>query len=235
MMFYGSLDEYLSGERDKLDRLSHANIPQYGVILQVLGPSDNQDKTSNRDGYCINQQVERLQVDHLGVMGDRHRRAFFPSRGRDLETYPKGTVIRESRHVFAVSPSDCAALSAELGVDVTPELLGANLVIGHPEDQPFSLTELPLCTRLLIGPSDAIEPPKPPIATFIQYVKQHGCGLTGNAIAKHYGDATLTQRFMACSKNHRGIACNVEYPVEAPAWIEAGQKVFFRFPMGSSI
>ena len=52
------------------------------------------------------------------------------------------------------------------------------------------------------------------------------------ALAKAYGDPSLTKQFVAHAEHHRGILCSVEYPVKRPIFIERGQKVFFRFPMG---
>ena len=78
-----------------------------------------------------------------------------------------------------------------------------------------------------------MEPEQPPIATLIHYIQQKGCGRTGHAVATAYGDSALTKQFVAHAEHHRGILCSVEYPVESSAVLERGQRVFFKFPMGS--
>ncbi|MCY4603370.1 MAG: hypothetical protein OXE49_03990 [Gemmatimonadetes bacterium] len=40
------------------------------------------------------------------------------------------------------------------------------------------------------------------------------------------------EEFVAHAEHHRGILCSVEYPVKRPIFLERGQKIFFRFPMG---
>jgi len=234
MLFYKSLDGYIKGQKEKLDRLDDANIPEVGLIAKVLGPNDNQDKSSNIASYSVTQEVEALRLDYQGITGDRHRGAHRLSTGRERLIFPKGTEIRQHRHLFAVSHYDCEILSEKLEVEVTPELLGANLVIRQATNRPFSLSELPENTHLFISPNSVSHRPQMPIAVLVHYVKQQGCGITGNAIAEHYGDKSLTRKFMNASKDNRGIVCSVEYPVEQPASLEVGQKVFFMFPKGVS-
>jgi hypothetical protein len=232
MLFYTNIKDYIRGERKKLDRLASANIPETGLILRVLAPNPCQSKVTNVATYSVTHQVGQIEIDHLGIVGDRHRRLTRPSTGREKSLYTKGTIIREHRHIFAVSPYDCRALSESLGVEVTPELLGANLVIGREDEQDYSLSALPPNTHLLLAESGASELPKPPLATLKHYTLQQGCGITGNSIAEAYENPDLKQRFIAASKDNRGLVLAVEHPVDKPAIIKHGQKVFFRFPMG---
>jgi hypothetical protein len=231
MLLYDNLAAYIEGEKVKLEKLATANLPEKGVIIQVLGPAENQDKATNLDGYSVTRPVEELVIDYEGIHGDRHRRTFHPSTGREKTLYPKGTIIREHRHIFAVSLRDCDELSNRLGVEVTPELLGANLVIAREDAAPYSLSALPIGTHLVIVEPATTEMPRPGIATLVRYAQQQGCGITGNAISKTYG-ADLTKRFGDESKTNRGIVCSVEYPVHPPAALKVGQTVFFRYSMG---
>jgi len=233
MLFYDDLAEFITEQSDKLRKLESANIPEVGVILEVFAPNDDQDLDSNPGEHLVTQQVDRLAIDCHGVDGDRHRGLTRPSTGRESELYKRtGVKITNRRQLFAVSPSDCDELSRRLDVKVTPQLLGANLVIGREDGASFSLSAVPLNTYLAIAPAEAVELPRPPIATLIPYVQQKGCTRTGRAIAKAYGDSSLTQRFVANAKDHRGILCSVEYPVDAPAFLERGQRIFFKFPVG---
>jgi hypothetical protein len=233
MLFYDDLAQFIAKESDKLAKLASANIPAVGVILEVLAPNDNQAMDTNPGRHLVTQQVDRLAIDCHGVDGDRHRGLTRPSTGREAPLYKQtGVNITNRRQIFAISPSDCAELSRRLDVEVTPQLLGANLVIGREDGEHFSLSAVPLNSYLAIAPAQATELPRPPIATLIPYVQQKGCGRTGRAIARAYGDASLAPRFVAHARDHRGILCSVEYPVDPPALLERGQKVFFQFPMG---
>ena len=42
MLFYDDLAEFIAKQSEKLQGLENANIPEVGVILDVLGPNDNQ-------------------------------------------------------------------------------------------------------------------------------------------------------------------------------------------------
>ena len=234
MLFYDDLAEFIAKEIDKLLRLEKANIPEVGVILDVLGPNDNQDIEANPGLHSVTQQVDRLAIDCYGIHGDRHRGLTRPSTGREAPLYRKsGATIVNRRQIFAVSPHECELLSQRLEVDITPQLLGANIVIGRDNGDDFCISDVPLNTYFAIAPADAVEPSHLPIATLIHYVQQKGCSRTGRAVAKEYADAALTKQFVVHSEHQRGILCGVEYPVDSTAYLERGQKVFFRFPMGS--
>ncbi len=230
MLYYTNLEEYLDGKRSDLERIAQANIPEKGIILQVLQSRPDQTRADHPTRYSITHATKQITLDYLGIHGDRHRGPAAFATGREKADYPKHTVIPSKRHVFAVSPYDCNVLSDLLQVDVTPALLGANLVIGREDGQDYSLTALPENTRLAIGKQGSTTPARPPLAMLIHYVQQQGCGVTGNALAETYHDVTLTRRFVQHTHDHRGIVCTIEYPVETPALISPGQNVFFKFP-----
>lgn len=234
MLFYDNLSDYIAKQSEKLHALEQANIPEVGVILDVLGPNDNQDMDANPDRHSVTQQVDRLAIDCFGIYGDRHRGLTRPSTGREGPLYKRtGAKIVNRRQIFAVSPYECALLSERLDVEITPQLLGANLVIGHEEGTDYSISAIPHNTYFAISLADAEESPQPPLATLIQYIQQKGCSRTGRAVAKAYDDPALTRQFIDSSEHQRGILCSVEYPVDEPVYLERGQKVFFKFPMGS--
>ena len=233
MLFYDNLEEFIAQQSAQLQSLKRANIPEVGVVLEVLGPNQDQDRKSNPGGHSVTQSVERLAVDCHGIAGDRHRGLTRASTGREAPLYKRSrAIIVNRRQLFAVSPHECALLSQRLGVEVTPQLLGANIVIGREDGAPFCLSSTPVNTYFVLAPATATQPPTPPLATLIHYVQQKGCSLTGKALAKAYGDPSLTKQFVAHAEHHRGILCSVEYPVKRPIFLERGQKVFFRFPMG---
>lgn len=223
MLFYENLREFIEGQKRKLEKLTESNLPEKGLVLKVL-------KSVNEKSSAT-QEIDELELNYLGIYGDRHYRSFRKSSGREKTIYPKGTLIREHRHIVAVSLFDCRTLSYLLGVEVTPELLGANIVIEREDGKDFSLSETPENTYLLITQQNT-EVFKPPISTLKHYTLQQGCGITGRVIADHYKNEKLTQNFILYSKFNRGIICSIEYPVDKIAKIKAGQSVFFKFPQG---
>jgi hypothetical protein len=234
MLFYEDLAEFITKEREKFERLEKANIPEVGVILEVLGPSDHQDVIANPGRHSVTQPIDRLVIDHLGIEGDRHRGLSRSSTGREAPLYKKSkATIINRRQLFAVSPYECHLLSQKLQVEITPQLLGANIVIGREDGTDFCISDIPANTYFVVAKKNAAKPTSPPIATLVQYVQQKGCSRTGKAIATQYQDGSLTKRFVATAEHQRGILCSVEYPVEKPASLQRGQKVFFKFPMGS--
>ena len=232
MLFYDDLAEFIAKQSEKLQGLEKANIPEVGVILEVLKPNDNQDREANPGRHLVTQQVDRLAIDCSGIEGDRHRGLTRLSTGRETLYKRKGSTIVNRRQILAVSPYECELLSERLHVEITPQLLGANLVIGRNDGADFCISDVPLYTHFVIAAADAAAPPQPPVATLVQYLQQKGCSLAGRAIAKAYEDEKLTQQFVAHAEHHRGILCSVEYPVDSVAFLERGQNVYFRFPMG---
>ncbi|MBT6274681.1 MAG: hypothetical protein HOI95_11170 [Chromatiales bacterium] len=234
MLFYDNLSDFVDGQTEKLQKLPSACIPEVGVILDVLGPSDDQDREGNPGRYSVTQSVSQLSIDCDGIEGDRHRGLTRASTGREAPLYKRtGVTIVNRRQLFAVSPHECELLSQRLDVKITPQLLGANLLIGREDGADFCLSDVPLGTYFVIGPADAAEPPRPPIATLIHFIRQKGCARTGRAVAAAHGDDALMQQFVTQAENQRGILCSVEYPVESPCALEPGQRVFFKFPMGN--
>ncbi|MBM3233075.1 hypothetical protein FJZ18_02825 [Candidatus Pacearchaeota archaeon] len=234
MFFHNSRFEYLQAQRAKLDEILLANIPEVGIITKVLFTNEPRN-IAKIMSYSITREVDTLEVTIEGIKGDRHHGGVASSTGRERALYHKGTQILQQRQIFAVSPYDCQVLSEKMGVEITPELLGANLLIEHQDRKTnYSLSLLSRGTYLCISPEALVELPRPPLATLIHHVEQQGCGVTGAAIAAHYNNPLLIAKFTEHSKSNRGIACRIEYPVQSPAFLRKGQKVFFKYPTGVS-
>ncbi|MBB77007.1 MAG: hypothetical protein CMJ75_21075 [Planctomycetaceae bacterium] len=232
MLFYDDLAEFISSQSEKLAGLETANIPEVGVVLDVLGPNENQDRDANPGRHLVTRRVDRLAIDCSGIEGDRHRGLTRLSTGRETLYRKNESTIVNRRQILAVSPYECELLSERLHVEITPQLLGANVVIGRSDGADYCLSDVPLYTHFVITSDDAVAPSHPPVATLVQYLQQKGCSLAGRAIAREYGDAELTHQFVAHAEHRRGILCSVEYPVDSVAFLERGQQVFFKFPMG---
>ena len=152
MLFYEDLEAYIHNEREKLERLKQADIPEVGIILEVFGPNDNQDVKTNPGGHSVTQAVESLAIDCHGIVGDRHLGLTRQSTPREAPLYHRSRAeIVNRRQLFAVSPYECALLSERLDVQVTPQLLGANLLIGREDGRDYCISNLPVNTYLAIG------------------------------------------------------------------------------------
>jgi hypothetical protein len=129
-----------------------------------------------------------------------------------------------------------------LGVCVTSELLGINILIEASDGRPYSLANIPRGAYLIVGDENAQECPRTPIAVFEVYGQQLPCATMGAAIADYYQDQKLIRKFVEKARNNRGSILTVEYPVAkedasegveiVPARISVGNTVFFKFPTG---
>lgn len=156
MLFHDDLADFIATQRRNLKKWEAANIPEVGIIRDVLGPNADQDMASNPGGHSVTQQVDRLAVDCDGIAGDRHRGLTRPSTGREAPLYKEvGVSIVNRRQIFAVSSYECHLLTRSLGVRITPELLGANVVIDRHDGADYCISDVPLNTYFAIAPADA--------------------------------------------------------------------------------
>lgn len=232
MLFYKNAEEYFVQEQKRLAERLGANLPDEGRIKRLLLPSAELNEDDHFPVYSLTHEVDSIEVDYRGIVGERHQAVTRPSGGRELKVYPRGTQIRGHRHLFVSCSADIAELSRLMGLEVTAEMLGLNLIIDREDQKAYSLTELPVGTMMLLADEGAAKPEKPPLATFTSFVKQEGCGITGKLIADHYMEPSLTRKFREVAKKHRGILCSVEFPVEAAVLLKRGQHVFFRYSQG---
>ncbi len=235
MLFYKNAQQYFLEEQKRLVARQSANLPDEGVITKLLLPSPDLNEKDHFPYYSLAHDVDSLEVDYRGIVGERHQSVTRISGGRELQAYPPGTEIRSHRHLFMSCSADIAEISHRMGLDITPEMLGLNLVVDRADGQDFTITELPVGTVMLLADEGAPKPSKPPLATFTSFVKQEGCGITGKLIADHYGDPSLTRKFREITKDHRGILCSVEFPVNATVKLIKGQRIFFRYSRGTAL
>ena len=139
MLFYKDLNDYVTAQKARLDEIQKGNIPERAIIKGVYAALENDLQ------YTITTEVNDLEVDAMGIAHDRHRGSFHASTGREKELYHKKTIIRQHRHLCIVSSYDCQILSNKLGVEITPQLLGANLLIDPQEGESFSISEMKFC------------------------------------------------------------------------------------------
>lgn len=232
MLFYQNATEYLEQEQKRLIKRQGSNLPEEGRIAGLMLPSADLNEDEHFPRYSLTHEVDSIEVDYRGILGERHQAVTRSSGGRELKVYPRGTQIRGHRHLFVSCSADVAELSRRMGLEITAEMLGLNLLIDREDGEDFSITELPVGTMMLLACEDATMPSKPPLATFTSFVKQVGCGVVGKLIADHYGDPSLTSKFREVSKDHRGLLCSVEFPVESTVLLKRNQRIFFRYSQG---
>lgn len=237
--------------RERLNRIYDANFPGDGklIISRVLHPQPADTKGL---GYMFTQEQDRpLLVTTRGIVGARRYCQEREMNGREKHALPRGAHLRNHRHLLAVSELDCKKLSDRMGVEITPELLGANLVLSREDGEPFELTALLYGTDLQIYPQRVSQLPKndegmsrPPQnnegleALLRVQAEQMGCKMTGNSIAMHYNDKSLVSKFIENSKENRGLILSLEHPVEADsrkAEFRPGQVVYVRYPTGKTL
>jgi hypothetical protein len=229
MLFHETLSAYIAFQREKLAKLETAALPDSAVICGVYRrtPASRQSTSP-----LSSQPVAELEIDAGGVIGGDHHGDNRSSGGRDRSLYPRDTVIRHHRQLCVVSRDDCKVLSQRLGVEITPELLGANLLLEGLDGAALSLAFMPRGTHLIVDGDLAPKSSPPPRATLVHHVNQRGCGITGKSIADHYGNKTLVKAFRDASTEHRGILCSVEYPVTSPVLLAPGMRLSLKFPLG---
>lgn len=162
--------------------------------------------------------VESVEVDFEGFVlpglrGERHRGLARRADAR-VPWYPRGTPIRNTRHVSLVAADELAAIAEALAIPVVdPAWLGANLVIEGVTD----LSMLPRGTRIFF----------PGFATLAVEEQNAPCRGPGKAIADRHPDRTgLDLDFVRAAKRLRGLVAWVE----RPGAIRSGDKVSLRLP-----
>jgi hypothetical protein len=162
--------------------------------------------------------VESAQVDLEGFVlpglrGERHRGLARKADAR-VPWFPRGTPIRNSRHVSIVGADELAAIAAALGIPaVDPAWLGANLVLEGVAD----LSMLPRGTRIFF----------PGFATLAVEDQNVPCRGPGKAIASRHPDRPgLDLAFVKAARRLRGLVAWVE----RAGTIHAGDTVSLRLP-----
>lgn len=219
-------------------RMDISNLPEDDrlIIQKVLRPKTEEE--SEGLGYMFTTQTnEHLEVDINGIIGARKYGSIREANGREAPHFvPKGSYIRNHRQLFAVSQYDCQLLSERLGVEITPELLGANLVIGREDGENFELTALRPGLHLQIFPNKTLEVPEETsgLEALLEIgVEQMGCGMNGKSLAWHFDDEKLEEKFAGIHRfDNRGLLLSLESPADTTAKLSEGQTVFVRYPSG---
>ena len=226
MHIHKDLESYLDFQKQRNLEIAEANFPSRGVITRILAPSGLSEEVDG-EKYLVNHDVETLAIDRAGIVGDRHNSVYREMNSREKAIYPRKALIRQHRHLVAISPYDCEVISKAMGMEIDPALLGVNLVIERDDGEDYSLSAIPFGTYVAIGG----EPRKQPV-TLQHQVTQEGCGVTGAAIAQHFANEEMRLEFVRASKKNRGVLLGIEHIEGDTQTLEVGQEVHFMFPVG---
>ncbi len=157
--------------------------------------------------------VVELTLDLEGIVGNRHRGWTRGADGR-VPYLPRGTTMRNERHLSIVSVEDLAAIAEKLDIEhLDPRWIGANVVvsgIAHFSYLPRG-THLMLAGKVILIVTDQNAP----------------CMLAGEAIAKHIADRPeIKLQFPALAQGLRGVVASVEHG----GVMSAGMKIEARVP-----
>ena len=143
--------------------------------------------------------VPTLTVEHQGVPGSRHYGWTRPADSR-VPYLPRGTPIRNTRHLSIVSAEDLAEAANRLGIaTVDPRWIGASVLVEGIERLSF----LPRGTRLFCDGG----------AILIVEDQNAPCRGAGAAIASHTaGRSDLELEFPKQCKRLRGLIASIEHP-----------------------
>ena len=163
----------------------------------------------------VTQQVDHLQCDHGGIIGDYHYGLTRKAGGRE-PWYQRGTPIRNDRQLSLISVEELEKIAATMGLDaIRPEWIGANIVVEGIAD----FTLLPAGTVLFFDGGLTL--------------KLNGlnapCKIVGTSIAQHIGvqnEAVVALSFVKAAKYLRGQTGWVERAGDVTAF----DKIAVRMP-----
>ncbi len=141
--------------------------------------------------------LESVDVDYAGFMGDSHSGLTRSSCVRVKSQYPKGTEIRNTRQVSALSTEQLTDICRDMGLDdIQPGWVGANLVVeGLPD-----FSKIPPSARLIADNGTAL----------VVDMENAPCRFPGDIIERHRPG--FGKHFAKAALGRRGVTLWVERP-----------------------
>jgi hypothetical protein len=186
-------------------------VPKLIAAKKITGRIVSTLSSARTDKYgFVSSSVPALDIALDGVAGSRH---VGWTRGADARVpyLPRGTTIRNQRHLSIVSVEDLAEIARRLDIPgIEPATIGASLAIeGIPH---FSY--LPRGARLFVDGG----------AILIVEDQNAPCRLAGIMVAEAHGHGKeMALAFAKLAKGLRGVVATAEHPgrVTAPATVTA--------------
>lgn len=170
--------------------------------MGMLAPTDLVAKITflgiNRDASDLTtESCTTVELDYAGVIGDSHAGLTRASCTRVRNQYPKGTEIRNTRQLSALSNEEMAEIQQFMQIDeLKPEWVGANLVLeGLPQ-----FSQLPPSSRLIAANGTSL----------VVDMENAPCRFPAEIIS-HY-EPELGKLFPKAAVGRRGVTLWVERP-----------------------
>jgi len=151
------------------------------VTINYLGINDN-------DNDLTTTLQQSVHVDYSGFVGDSHSALTRASCVRVKSQYPKGTEIRNTRQISALSVEELAFIQQTMQLDtLAPEWVGANLVV----EGLHGFSKIPPSSRLIAenGTSLVVDMENAPCRFPGEIIEQHKPGF-----GKKFPKAVLGRR-----------------------------------------
>lgn len=158
------------------------------AVVRFLGINDTAGDLSTTG-------VSEIEVDYGGFVGDSHSGVTRASCVRVVSQYPKGTEIRNTRQISALSVEEIESIRNTMDLDtLNPEWIGANLVLqGLPE-----FSKIPPSSRLIASNG----------VSLVVDMENAPCRFPGDIIEQYRPG--FGARFPKAAVNKRGITMWVE-------------------------
>ncbi|MFK7862136.1 MAG: MOSC domain-containing protein [Granulosicoccus sp.] len=162
-------------------------------------------------GDLSTNSVSTIDVDYGGFVGDSHSGVTRASCVRVVSQYPKGTQIRNTRQISALSSEELESIRNTMELDtLNPEWVGANLVLeGIPE-----FSKIPPSSRL-IAPNGT---------SLVVDMENAPCRFPGDIIEQHRPGFGV--KFPQAALNRRGVTLWVEHT----GVLKTGDKLTLHIP-----
>ena len=158
------------------------------ATVQFLGINDIAGDLSTRI-------VSEVDINYGGFVGDSHSGVTRASCVRVVRQYPKGTEIRNTRQISALSAEDIESIRANMNLDtLNPEWIGANLVLKGLAD----FSKLPPSSRLIAANGTSL----------VVDMENAPCRFPGEIIEQHR--PSFGTQFTKAALGRRGITMWVE-------------------------
>ena len=157
-------------------------------------------RVGDRAAALPSRPVEALELTFDGPLGEAHAGMTRPSCSRVAGLYPRGTPIRNTRQLSALSAEELAVIAAEMGLaSLDPALIGASMVLSGLPD----FSHVPPSSRLLADSG----------ACLVVDMENRPCTLPARPIeTAHPG---YGKGFKPAAKGRRGVT----------AWVEAEGRI----------
>ncbi len=174
--------------------------------MPMLSPTDVRGRVVallvNADGNGLESApVASVEIDWSGFVGETHGGVTRASCSRVRLQYPKGTTIRNTRQVSALSHEQIGEIADALDLgELPPAWLGANLVVEGIHD----FSALPPSSRLIVETGENAG------TAFVVDMENAPCRFPGGVIERHRPGHG--KRFAKAAVGRRGVTLWVERP-----------------------